>query len=191
MVGLTRHVRALGRTHGKCCWCAAALATFKWDQWIPRYLTNILKRTVSANVCALTVDRLLTRCRDNLRRTWYHYCRRWQYMPGFTAHNYCRGDIHIKSRHCPPKSDHPRIMYTRHTHDLTYDIPSHRTEYRQKIFFPRTIPEWNSLPQEWPQHPLLCDQGLLPTRPLTSINEKWVSEGWSCAGRGSPWGPLR
>ena len=126
MVGLTRHVRALGRTHGKCCWCAAALATFKWDQWIPRYLTNILKRTVSANVCALTVDRLLTRCRDNLRRTWYHYCRRWQYMPGFTAHNYCRGDIHIKSRHCPPKSDHPRIKYTRHTHDphLRHSIPS-------------------------------------------------------------------
>ena len=27
--------------------------------------------------------------------------------------------------------------------------------------------------------------GLLPARSLTGINEKWVSEGWSCAGRGS------
>ena len=68
------------------------------------------------------------------------------------------------------------------------DIPSHWTEYRQMAFFPKTIPKWNSLPQEVTRAPsprwLLCDQGLLFPESLTSINEKWVSEGWSGAGRG-------
>ena len=129
------------------------------------------------------------------------------------------GLIHVESRYCHSKSDPPPPppRTTRHTHNLTCDIPSHQTAYRQKTFFPRTIPEWNSLPQEvtiassqsgtafskkWPQrhprveqpsprsdhstHPwLLRDQGLLPTRSLTNINEKWLSEDWSCAGRGS------
>ena len=30
----------------------------------------------------------------------------------------------------------------------TYNIPYCRTQHRQMSFFPRTIPEWNSLPQE-------------------------------------------
>ena len=44
-------------------------------------------------------------------------------------------------------STHPRTT-TQHAHDLTYDITiyssSDSIRYRQKMFFPRTIPEFNS-----------------------------------------------
>ena len=93
---------------------------------------------------------------------------------------------HIESKHCPSPTDRPKRT-TRHTHDLTYDVPSHRTDYRQKTFFHRTIPERNSLLQVLSHHSThpwpLCDQGLLLARSLTSINKKWVSEGWSYGGR--------
>ena len=65
------------------------------------------------------------------------------------------GLIYVESSYCHSKSDPPPPPHpltprrtTRHTHNLACDIPSHRTAYRQKTFFPRTIPEWNSLPQE-------------------------------------------
>ena len=35
-----------------------------------------------------------------------------------------------------------------HTQLQAYNIPYCRTQYRQMSFFPQTIPEWNSLPQE-------------------------------------------
>ena len=45
-------------------------------------------------------------------------------------------------------STHPRTT-TQHAHDLTYDITIYSSpdniRYRQKMFFPRTIPEFNSL----------------------------------------------
>ena len=34
---------------------------------------------------------------------------------------------------------------TRNTHDLAYNIPYCRTQYRQQSFFPSTIKDWNSL----------------------------------------------
>ena len=36
----------------------------------------------------------------------------------------------------------------RKTHDIGYDLPHHRTEYRKMSFFPHTTAEWNSLPRE-------------------------------------------
>ena len=41
------------------------------------------------------------------------------------------------SRHSSRKND-----------DYSYDIPSCRTQYRQMLFLLKTIPDWNSLPQE-------------------------------------------
>ena len=110
----------------------------------------------------------------------------WHTQPRLSTFKFCHGLKHVESRCCPSKSSHPRRT-TRHTHDLTYNILSHQTEYRQITFFPRTIPEWKSSSRsDHSTHPwLLRDQGLLPNRSLRSINEKWVSEGWSCAGRGS------
>ena len=67
-----------------------------------------------------------------------------------TFYKFHHGLIHIESRHCPSKSDHPRRT-TRHTHNLTSPVTFHPTgqhNYRQMTFFPRTIPEWSSLPQE-------------------------------------------
>ena len=37
---------------------------------------------------------------------------------------------------------------SRKNNDYSYDIPSCRTQNRQMSFFPRAIPDWNSLPQE-------------------------------------------
>ena len=106
-----------------------------------------------------------------------------------TTYKFHHSLIHMESKYCPSKSKHHRRT-TWHTHNLTYDIPSHWTAYRQMTFFPRIIPEWNSLPQEVTTAPpwLLRDQGRLPTRSLTSINKKWISQGWSCACRGSSTG---
>ena len=46
----------------------------------------------------------------------------------------------------------PQPTETRSSHRKNnthgYNIPYCRTQYRQMSFFPRTIPEWNSLPQE-------------------------------------------
>ena len=64
-----------------------------------------------------------------------------------TIYKFHHGHIHIESKHCPSPTNCPRRT-TQHTHDLTYDIPFHRTAYIQKTFFPSTIPQWNNLPQE-------------------------------------------
>ena len=61
-----------------------------------------------------------------------------------TFYKFHHGLMHIESRYSIySKSDHPRRTTG---HNRTYDIPSHRTACRQMTFFPRTIPEWNSLP---------------------------------------------
>ena len=39
-------------------------------------------------------------------------------------------------------------LSSRKNNTCSYDIPFCRTQYRQMSFFPRTIPDWNSLPQE-------------------------------------------
>ena len=38
-------------------------------------------------------------------------------------------------------------LSSRKNNDLSYDIPTCSTRYRKMSFFPRTIPEWNKLPQ--------------------------------------------
>ena len=97
------------------------------------------------------------------------------------------------SRHCPSKSNHPRRT-TWHTHDLTYNIPSHQIVISiyidRRLSFPGPSQSGTTFCKKWPQHPPLAPSwsGSAPyysTRSLTSINEKWVSEGWSCASWGS------
>ena len=39
-------------------------------------------------------------------------------------------------------------LSSRKNNTCSYDIPSCRAQYRHMSFFPRTIPDWNSLPQE-------------------------------------------
>lgn len=54
----------------------------------------------------------------------------------------------------PPTASRPKRS-SRLSHSQSYDIPFHRTTYRQKSFFPRTIPEWNSLPEATVTAPFL------------------------------------
>ncbi|KAK7101850.1 hypothetical protein V1264_020171 [Littorina saxatilis] len=62
--------------------------------------------------------------------------------------------VAVKSNHAPKPS--PPKCTTRQTHALSYEIPHSRTAYRQKTFFPRTIPEWNRLPVETATAPSLA-----------------------------------
>ena len=39
-------------------------------------------------------------------------------------------------------------LSSRKNNTCSYDVPSCRTQYRQTSFFPRTLPDWNGLPQE-------------------------------------------
>ena len=64
-----------------------------------------------------------------------------------TFYKFHHGLAHIRSKHCPSWTDRP-WKTTQNTHHLTYDIPTHQTAYKQKIFFPRIILEWTSLPQD-------------------------------------------
>ena len=65
---------------------------------------------------------------------------------------------------------------SRHSHDLTYDIPSHRTAYRHKTFFPRTIQEWNSLPGSPSLIVLIPEWNSLPGSPsLIVLIPEWNS----------------
>ena len=50
----------------------------------------------------------------------------------------------INSKFAPSQSIRRRSL--RRFNAQSYNVPSNRTEYRQKSFFPRTIPEWNALP---------------------------------------------
>ena len=76
-----------------------------------------------------------------------------------TVYKFHHGLIHIESKHCPSSTNCPRrttqhIYIYIYTHDLTYDIPFHRTAYIQKTFFPSTITQWNSLLQEGSTAPI-------------------------------------
>ena len=54
--------------------------------------------------------------------------------------------ITINSAYKPTPSK--RRLSRRQNNSKFYDIPTCRTLYRQKTFFPRTIPEWNHLPED-------------------------------------------
>ena len=54
--------------------------------------------------------------------------------------------ISISSSHLPKPSG--CRLSSRRNNTCSYDIPSCRTQYRQMSFFPRTILDWNGLPQE-------------------------------------------
>ncbi|KAL8602911.1 hypothetical protein ACOMHN_062606 [Nucella lapillus] len=55
------------------------------------------------------------------------------------------GLVSIDSKYLPKPSN---SRLSSRTNSLSYDIPTCTTRYRQMAFFPRTIPEWNKLPQE-------------------------------------------
>ena len=54
--------------------------------------------------------------------------------------------ISISSSYQPRPTSSGRS--SRKDNDYSYDTPSCRTHYRPMSFFPRTLPDWNSLPQE-------------------------------------------
>ena len=47
-----------------------------------------------------------------------------------------------------PKNHQAADSSRRKNNTCSYNIPSCRTQYRQMSFFPRSIPDWNGLPQE-------------------------------------------
>ena len=98
----------------------------------------------------------------------------------------------------------PDIPVTSPVTEYEYDIPSHWKAYsytsyttklyrqKEKTFFPRNRTISDSVVQPSSKSDLstppraLWDQGLFRHKSLTCvIYLKWVSEGWSCAGRGS------
>jgi hypothetical protein len=42
----------------------------------------------------------------------------------------------------------PPLRSTRNMHQLSFQIPSSRSDYRTFFYFPRTIRDWNSLPPD-------------------------------------------
>ena len=56
------------------------------------------------------------------------------------------GLISINSKYLP-KPSKSRLSST-NNNNQSYDIPTCTTQYRQMALFPRTIPEWNTLPQD-------------------------------------------
>ena len=53
--------------------------------------------------------------------------------------------VHIQSKYAPTKSTN--LHCARQDNSQAYDIPQYKQEYRQADFFPRTIPQWNHLPE--------------------------------------------
>ena len=81
----------------------------------------------------------------------------WQYIYAlYTPHTHIRvKEMFFKFQHRLVTIDSeylPQPTENRSSHRKNniqrYNIPSCMTQYRQMSFFPRTIPEWNSLPQE-------------------------------------------
>ena len=68
-------------------------------------------------------------------------------------YKYRHGLTTINTKH-PPTNDARRSK--RHSHELSLDIPHSGCEYRRMSFFPRTIPEWNSLPADTALAPSLA-----------------------------------
>ena len=54
--------------------------------------------------------------------------------------------VTINSKYCPKPST--QRLGRRRNNTCAYNIPQTRTLYRQSTFFPRTIPDWNHLPEE-------------------------------------------
>ena len=54
--------------------------------------------------------------------------------------------VTINSKYCPKPS--VSRLGRRRNNSCAYNIPQTRTLYRQSTFFPRTIPEWNHLPED-------------------------------------------
>ena len=69
----------------------------------------------------------------------------------FKFHN---GLTSITSKYLPTPSNRRRS--NRRFNSQSYDINHSRTDYRQKSFFPRTIPEWNELPDSTVSAPSLA-----------------------------------
>ena len=60
-------------------------------------------------------------------------------------YKYKNGLLHVDTRYAPTTNSQKKSR--RQTNTQAFDVPSHRTAYRKQTFFPRTIPEWNSLPE--------------------------------------------
>ena len=66
-----------------------------------------------------------------------------------TMWKYVHGQLDINSPAAPqPLPANPNRRSTRNFHPLSFHNPFSKTNYRQSSFFPKTIPDWNSLPQK-------------------------------------------
>jgi hypothetical protein len=66
-----------------------------------------------------------------------------------TFFKFHKGLTHIESKHLPRKKPNKtNKMATRSSHSQEYEEPNHPRLYRLKAFFPRTVAQWNLLPEE-------------------------------------------
>ena len=82
----------------------------------------------------------------------------WRQARLTTFYKFHHGLVHIESRYCPSKSDHPRRT-NRHSYNLTPDIPSHWTAYiytDRWLSFLGLSQSGTVFPKKWPQHPHLA-----------------------------------
>ena len=63
-----------------------------------------------------------------------------------TFYQYHHKLIHIDSKYTPTPST--QRLSRRQNNSIAYNIPPGTPNYRKNTFFPRTIPEWNHLPEE-------------------------------------------
>ena len=63
-----------------------------------------------------------------------------------TFYQYHHKLIHIDSKYTPTPST--LRLSRRQNNSIAYNIPPGTPNYRKHTFFPRTIPEWNHLPEE-------------------------------------------
>ena len=63
-----------------------------------------------------------------------------------TFYQYHHKLIHIDSKYTPTPST--QRLSRQQNNSKAYNIPSGTPNYRKNTFFPRTIPEWNHLPEE-------------------------------------------
>ena len=73
-------------------------------------------------------------------------CRKKAHLEMFYNYKFHHGLMSINSKYLPKPSK--SRLSSRNNNNQSYDMPTCTTRYRQMAFFPRTIPEWNKLPQE-------------------------------------------
>ena len=101
-----------------------------------RWTTHRFRRTSSINDILDSLDWPSLQSRRKKNRLEFFY-------------KFHKGIVKVESNHLPAmkEKDEGRIT-TRSGHQQEYEESTHKRTYRQKAFFPRTVAEWNRLPED-------------------------------------------